>query len=149
MGFRKQVFKSPEFLNKKEVLSLQEEHKKHFGSNFNDLGYPDMGNGRYSDLLSYDQWVKFNNLQRVHYNMVESSGPVLAMVVVCGLYYPVFCSVLGNAYALGMLIYSYGYNSKSGADGRLIGAIMRTLATLALVGLCFYRAILESGFKFT
>lgn len=26
-------------------------------------GYPDMGNGRYSDLLSYDKWLLFNNAQ--------------------------------------------------------------------------------------
>lgn len=147
MGFRKRAFKNPDYLSKKEVISLQEEHKKSFGCNINDLGYPDMGNGRYSALLPYHEWVQFNNLQRCHYNMVESSAPVLAMVIVAGLFYPVYCSVLGNAYALGMLLYSYGYNSNSGANGRMLGAIIRTLSTLALVGLCLYRAIIESGLK--
>jgi hypothetical protein len=149
MGFRRKAFKNPDYLNKKEVLSLQEEHKKFFGTPFNDHGYPDMGNGRYSALLPYHEWVQFNNLQRSHYNMVESSAPVLALVIVGGLFYPIYCSVLGNMYAIGMLLYSYGYNSKNGADGRLIGAILRTLSNLALIGLCLYRAVLASGFKLT
>jgi hypothetical protein len=149
MGFRKKAFRNPDYLNKKEVLSLQEEHKKSFGTPMNDLGYPDMGNGRYSALLPYHEWVQFNNHQRAHYNMVESSAPVLALVIVGGLFYPIYCSLLGNMYALGMLLFSYGYSSKSGADGRLIGATLRTLSTLALIGLCLYRAIHESGFKLT
>eukprot|EP01034_Spumella_vulgaris_P031779 gene31779-39260_t len=63
MGFRKN-FKSKEYLNKPEVKALQEQHKKEFGTEINDHGYPDMGNGRYSQLLSYGQWVSFNNAQR-------------------------------------------------------------------------------------
>jgi hypothetical protein len=32
-------------------------------------GYPDMGNGRYAAKLSDDDWLKFNNYQRAHYNV--------------------------------------------------------------------------------
>mmetsp|Transcript_6018 Transcript_6018/g.6272 ORF Transcript_6018/g.6272 Transcript_6018/m.6272 type:complete len:183 (+) Transcript_6018:119-667(+) len=147
MAYRK-AFKSPEFLNKKKVIELQEEHKKSFGTPINDMGYPDMGNGRYSAELSYSQWVEFNNAQRAHYNMVESSGPVLAAMIVGGLFHPIACSILGNIYAIGMLIFSYGYKSKKGADGRMIGAALRTLSTLTLTGICFYNAAIASGFNF-
>jgi hypothetical protein len=32
-------------------------------------GYPDMGSGRYSAKLSDEEWIKFNNYQRAHYNV--------------------------------------------------------------------------------
>jgi hypothetical protein len=35
------------------------------------LRYPDMGNGRYSEKLSYKEWFEFNNAIRVHYNYIE------------------------------------------------------------------------------
>ena len=146
MGYRK-AFKSPEFLNKKEIVALQEEHKKNFGTPINDMGYPDMGNGRYSAQLSYTQWVEFNNAQRAHYNMVESSAPVLATVIVGGLFQPIACSILGNMYAIGMLLFSYGYKSKKGADGRMAGAALRTLSTIALTGICIYYAAIAGGFN--
>lgn len=147
MAYRRKAFKNQEFLNKKEVIALQDEHKKAFGTPINDMGYPDMGSGRYSALLPYSQWVEFNNAQRCHYNMVESSAPVLATVIVGGLFQPIACSILGIIYALGMIIFSYGYKSKKGADGRMIGATLRTLSTLALTGICFYHAALAGGFK--
>jgi hypothetical protein len=76
------VFSSPEYLAKKEVKELLEEHKKHTGeAMINKTGYPDMGNGRYAAHLSYGQWLDFNNAQRAHYNMIEGSGPVLASIL--------------------------------------------------------------------
>jgi hypothetical protein len=35
-------------------------------------GFPDMGSGVFSKKLSYADWFKFNNAQRVHYNFLES-----------------------------------------------------------------------------
>jgi glutathione S-transferase len=34
-------------------------------------GYPDMGSGRFSEKLSYADWLYFNRAQRVHYNFIE------------------------------------------------------------------------------
>lgn len=28
------------------------------------LGYPDMGNGKFSQQLTYAEWLEFNNVQR-------------------------------------------------------------------------------------
>lgn len=146
MGLRKKFFKNESF--QKKAASLNEEHKKAFGTDINDVGYPDMGNGRYSDLLPYEQWVEFNNHQRAHYNMIESSGPTLAMVLASGLYSPRVASALGVAYAVGMLLFSRGYKSKKGADGRIVGALMRSISNIALAGVCFYKAAIFARAKF-
>ena len=96
------------------------------------MGYPDMGSGRYSIHLPYSDWVRLNNAQRAHYNMIEMSGPVLAALIIGGLYQPKFCSFLGFAYGFGRLLYSYGYRSQKGADGRMVGAMIATISTLLL-----------------
>ena len=36
------------------------EHKRVFGEEISAYGYPDMGNGRYAEKLSYEEWVNFN-----------------------------------------------------------------------------------------
>ena len=136
MGCRTRFFKSPEFAAKKEVKSMAAEHKHAFGVEPNDMGYPDMGCGRYADQLSYEQWVEINNAQRAHYNMVESSGPVLASMALGGLILPRVCAGLGLAYAVARFLYAQGYNSKKGADGRMVGAAMGALSTLGLFGIC-------------
>jgi hypothetical protein len=47
-----------------------EEHKLVTGLDIEKGGYPDMGNGRYSAKLPYQEWYRFNNAQRVHNNFV-------------------------------------------------------------------------------
>jgi hypothetical protein len=77
-------FKSQEWLGLPKVKELQEQHKKAFGTEVNNFGYPDMGHGRYFNLVPYDFWVKFNNYQRAHYNMIEQSG--MYVLAACGYY---------------------------------------------------------------
>jgi hypothetical protein len=127
-------FKKKEFLEKPEVKRMQDEHKKAFGTAIHVDGYPDMGNGRYAEHLDYEDWVKFNNAQRAHYNLVEVSGPALASCITAGLYQPIIAGSLGISFALGRVIYSMGYNSK-GASGRMAGAIMGSLSLFGLFGL--------------
>ena len=47
---------------------FQAEHKKATGYDITANGYPDMGNGLYSQKLSYKDWYDFNVLQRIHMN---------------------------------------------------------------------------------
>lgn len=145
MSERKKIFKSDSFLKKPDVVKLQDEHKKAFGTPLNDMGYPDMGTGRYSDLIPYDSWVHFNNAQRAHYNMVESSGPVLAAVIVGGVFNPILCSALGVVYAIGRFVYGIGYRSNKGANGRMAGATIGFLATFALYGVNIYAGLKAAG----
>ena len=48
-------------------------HKEQLGSttSINKYGYPDVGNNLYSDLLPYADWIRINNAQRCHENMVN------------------------------------------------------------------------------
>mmetsp|Transcript_6343 Transcript_6343/g.12525 ORF Transcript_6343/g.12525 Transcript_6343/m.12525 type:complete len:136 (-) Transcript_6343:333-740(-) len=103
----------------------------------NDLGYPDTGCGLYAKHLPYDQWVEFNNAQRAHYNMIEVSGPVLACMLTAGLRIPRVSAAIGMLFALGRYVYANGYKSKQGADGRMVGAVIGGLSTMAL----FFSAI--------
>jgi hypothetical protein len=42
------------------------------GAKINKYGYPDIGNNIYADLLPYRDWVRVNNAQRCHENLVSS-----------------------------------------------------------------------------
>lgn len=133
MGLRTKYFKkNADFHAKKEVQDMKEKHKKAFGTEMNDMGYPDMGSGLYTQQLEYSQWVEINNAQRAHYNMVESSGPVLACMLAAGLRFPKVCGALGFLYAIGRLLYVQGYTGKKGADGRMAGAASAAIAMMGL-----------------
>jgi len=99
------------------------------------------GCGRYADLIDYPSWVALNNAQRGHYNMVESSGPVLASMVVGGLALPKVVAILGLGYAAGRWLYAIGYSGPRGADGRVFGALLGGLSSLALHGTVIYLGI--------
>eukprot|EP01041_Mallomonas_annulata_P008521 gene8521-17577_t len=145
MTLRK-AFKSKRFLEKKEVLALQEEHKKECGTHINDLGYPDMGCGRYSQHLEYGEWLALNNAMRAHYNMIESSAPILVSIAVTGLVQPRLSAMIGLMYGISRLLYSYGYNSKAGADGRMVGAAISFLCNLFLYSSSIYQGAAMCGF---
>jgi hypothetical protein len=131
MGHRK-FFKSEEFLKNPGVVALQEEHKKAFGTPINNNGYPDMGHGRYAQFMPYDKWVRFNNAQRAHYNMVEQSAPTLVCLAGAGLFFPKLSASLGFAFSIGRILYAMGYTTNKGADGRVLGVVIAEMATLGL-----------------
>lgn len=45
-------------------------------------GYPDCGNGIYSQKLTYEQWYSFNLGVRCHMNFVEYVTPAIVMMLV-------------------------------------------------------------------
>mmetsp|Transcript_22100 Transcript_22100/g.51396 ORF Transcript_22100/g.51396 Transcript_22100/m.51396 type:complete len:126 (-) Transcript_22100:303-680(-) len=125
---------------------MAEEHKKAFGCEMNDMGYPDMGNGRYSAQLEYEPWVRFNNAQRAHYNMVESAPGVIGSLLTSGLAAPKLAAGLGFGYAVGRLLYARGYTSSKGADGRVVGAISSALCSLSLYGVAMVYGVRAAFF---
>uniref|UniRef100_A0A7S4F139 Glutathione transferase n=1 Tax=Chrysotila carterae TaxID=13221 RepID=A0A7S4F139_CHRCT len=137
MKLRKKFFKCESYLKQQEVKDMAEKHMVAFQTMPNDLGYPDTGCGLYAKHLPYDQWVEFNNAQRAHYNMIEVSGPVLACMLTAGLRIPRVSAAIGMLFALGRYVYANGYKSKQGADGRMVGAVIGGLSTMAL----FFSAI--------
>ena len=53
--------------NKEHMEKFTEEHEAAFpGTKPAVGGWPDCGDGRYSDKLDYDKWYNFNNAMRVH-----------------------------------------------------------------------------------
>jgi len=137
MPVRTRIF-NKEFMQK----HFGEIHRQEVGGEVSSLGYPDMGNGRYSEKLSYKDWLEFNSAQRAHYNFVEQVGIVIPMTLLAGLSAPYLASAAGFAYAIGRFMYSYGYINK-GPKGRELGAVIANGSFLALSGLSFF-----TGYKF-
>jgi uncharacterized membrane protein YecN with MAPEG domain len=134
-SYRKRFFPK-EFMEKE----FGEEHKKYFGTEIGQGGYPDMGNGLYSRKLSYQQWYEFNVAQRTHLNFVENIGLIIPLVLIAGLVLSVPAAILGATYFLGRLLYTIGYRS-GGPKGREIGAVLAFLSLFGELGLAMYTGI--------
>ncbi len=63
-------------------------------------GYPDCGNGVYADKLTYEEWFRFNKVNRGHLNFLESVTIVTFVILVSGLEFPRAAVILGSLYAL-------------------------------------------------
>jgi len=120
--------------------------KVHFPSlkNFPEQGYPDMGSGMYASKLSHDDWLRFNNAQRAHYNYLEGIASIIVFELVAGLFFPRYAALLGFTYILGRAVYGIGYRS-SGSKGRYFGVIIADLSLLALLAMSFYGAFNFTG----
>ncbi|TNV75998.1 hypothetical protein FGO68_gene3472 [Halteria grandinella] len=70
-GIRKDTFARNYALIDKKFSAL---HKEALGNDqkINKYGYPDIGNNIYSELLPYRDWVRVNNAQRAHENLITS-----------------------------------------------------------------------------
>jgi uncharacterized membrane protein YecN with MAPEG domain len=115
-------------------------HQAEFNKKIEKGGYPDMGSGFYSQKLSYNDWYKFNNCQRAHYNFVESVAATTLMLIVGGLYFPRVAACFGLAIILGRLAFAIGYAS-GGPRGRTFGAIIIDLCYLGLLVLSIWSSV--------
>ena len=96
-------------------------------------GYPEMGQGRFADKLSDEQWVAFNNAQRVHGNYVEQLPSTLLLLLVSGLGAPRVAVPMGALYIVGRALFGMGYRS-NGPRGRMLGSRLHSIATVVLLG---------------
>ncbi len=124
---------------KEFMQQFESEHKAAFPEDQSapPIGFPDMGNGYFSKKLTYEQWFKFNNAQRVHYNFLESLPMVLILLFITALKQPLAALILGCIYFVARLVYSLGYGI-GGPNMRAIGAMPINLTHLALLGFSFY-----------
>ena len=118
---------------------FDEIHQSEVGGKAPQLGYPDMGNGRYAADLSYAEWFSFNNWQRVHYNFLEQLTPVLIWTLIGCFYKPLAAAILGFSVFIGRIFYSIGYCTSP--SKRIVGAL---IVDLAIVGL-FILSIVTIG----
>jgi len=107
-------------------------------------GYPDMGNGRYSQKWTLDQWIRFNNAQRAHYNYLEGLTMFLVWLLACGLFYPRLAFLMSVDYVVGRHLYCSGYRG-AGPKGRLVGGIILHVAELVCLGGGVYGAYKFAG----
>ena len=103
------------------------------------MGYPDCGNGFYSDKLDYKHWYDFNSKQRAYKNCLESLAPVLCFLLIGGLEVPWVTISAGLVYLIGRLIYFIGYirNPKQRAPGFIIaflGMLLMIVMSIYSIG---------------
>ena len=127
--------------NAEFMKQFEDEHEKAFpGSKPAFMGFPDAGDGRYSQKLEYKDWVEFNNAMRVHQNFIEQLPMILAVLVFSGLYLPKLSAAVGIINAVARVIYAIMYKT-SGSDARKIGAVAGSLP-LYILGICaFFKAV--------
>lgn len=114
--------------NKDFMQQFWQEHKDAFPdatleSFEKSIGFPDMGSGVFAKKLSYADWFRFNNAQRVHYNYLESLQLILVLIFIAGLKQPLAALILSCIYFAGRTIYSFGYGI-AGPSGRMIGGLI-------------------------
>ncbi|CAK0814732.1 unnamed protein product [Prorocentrum cordatum] len=66
---------------------------------------------------------EFNCVQRAHQNTLENWAPVQLAMAFNGIMYPKFAAACGTIWAVGRIIYGYGYAS-GGPQGRMVGGRM-------------------------
>ena len=133
-----------------------EEHRKALGpdAKINKYGYPDIGNNLYADLLPYKDWVKVNNAQRAHENLVASMIIFYPSAFIGMLVYPRL--TLGLMYSFLFFRYFHmrgylsfrGYNRAVGADEFSKLTLVLLLATsltasLNILGLTRYFGVVK------
>ena len=94
-------------MNKEHMTQFKEMHEQAFpGSEPAPGGFPDCGEGRYAEKLSYADWVKFNNAMRVHQNFIEQLPITLTFLMFSGLFLPKLTMIVGFVYVVARPIYS-------------------------------------------
>ena len=89
---------------------------------------------------SYDEWVRFNDGQRAHYNYLEAAPTVLALLLIGGTRAPVFSTVAGVTYIFGRELYAQGY-AKKGPQARNFGAAIGGVSMISLLGAAIYSSV--------
>ena len=131
--------------NKKFMEQFTVEHKKHFPETEPSVGgWPDAGDGRYSEKLDYKSWVEFNNSMRVHQNFVEFLPVIAVFLIIGGFVLPTLAMWVGITNAIARPIYTVMY-VKFGSNSRALGAIAGSLP-LYVLGLSSFVSLARATF---
>ena len=93
-------------------------------------GWPDSGEGRYSQKLTYKAWYEFNCSERAHQNFVEQLPIILIFLILGSFFLPRFALYTGYLVAVSRPLYALAYIVK-GPDLRFVNALAN-LSTYAL-----------------
>ena len=128
---------------KEFMEKFKEEHEAAFpGTSPAVGGFPDCGDGRYSDKLPYKNWVDFNNCYRVHQNAIEALPMTITVLLISGLILPKITMYVGFFHAGARVVYSIMYVT-SGSDARKLGAIAGSLPLYLLALATFVYLIMD------
>ena len=134
IGFAVVVPARNKHFNAKFMEQFKEEHKKSFPDTEPAVGgFPDAGDGRYSEKLDYKSWIEFNNSMRVHQNFVELLPVIVTFLLLGGLVLPKIAMWIGFLFAVARIVYTVMY-VKFGSNSRVIGAVAGSLP-LYLLGI--------------
>ncbi len=102
-------------------LSQDDELKKLTGSGIGKGCHPDPGLGRFAAKLPLADWMALNTAQRAAGNYLEQQTAVITLLLLNGVFNPVFSAVIGAVYMFGRHLYSSGFQSKAGVGNRVHG----------------------------
>mmetsp|Transcript_33388 Transcript_33388/g.51222 ORF Transcript_33388/g.51222 Transcript_33388/m.51222 type:complete len:146 (-) Transcript_33388:12-449(-) len=136
-------------------------HKESFNDKLNKYGYPDTGSNLYADLLPYKDWVKVNNGQRAHQNMVHSNPIFFTSTFVSALAFPRFTAWASLVYLSSRVFYTRCYLSFRGHNKAtaleeimklelitlVMAAILSSMSIMGVHKLAFVRKITPKRFK--
>ena len=123
--------------NAEFMSQFDTEHQEAFGKPAPVGGYPDCGNGFYSEKLSYKDWYDLNNWQRAQMNILETIIPFSVMVGITAINQPMMAAICSLVFLLGRIMYACGY-CRGGPKGRIPGAVLSDLAILGALGGAFW-----------
>ena len=106
-------------------------------------GFPDAGEGRYSDALPYKNWVDFNNAFRTHINFVEMMPIIVGTLVLGGLFLPKVTMWVAIINTIARLVYTVMYVNK-GSNSRILGAVAGSLPLYIVLVWTTYELIIRS-----
>ena len=72
-------------------------------------GWPDSGEGRYTDKIEFSEQFKLSKAIRVHKNFVEGLPATLIFLTVGGYILPLFACIVGFINVVTKLIFTLGY----------------------------------------
>ena len=83
-------------------MHLEDETLAKQGASLSDLanGYPDMGSGRYSKKLTYEDWYELNKVQSGHRSFVENLSVIVVLLLVNGMSNPITSILAGLAFII-------------------------------------------------
>ena len=85
-----------------------DEHKK-IGVRPAWMGYPDMGCGKYADVIPYKNWFSWNCAIRAHQNAVENNAVSVFSILACWYFNPQIATLVGLGVLASRILYTLVY----------------------------------------
>jgi hypothetical protein len=92
------------------MKQFSQKHRESFNSEVGSKGYPDDGNGRYAQKLSYRDWFSLSNANSVHRNSADNYAPVITWLLISGLEHTNLVAGIGSIYFGLRLAYTFTEN---------------------------------------